>query len=121
MAAQPEKLRQRKNLIEHCWATFKWLMPEGFLLKGIKKAVAELSLVHLAYNFKRARKVVGLAKLLEALSPETDLPGPKTTGSAQAKPLTGQPGAGSYPALEFWIGWTAGALLSDEYFKNECV
>ncbi len=118
VAAHPRKLQQRKSLIEHCWATFKWLMPEGFLLKGIKKAAAEVSLVHLAYNFKRALKVVGLAKLLEALSPKTDLPGPKPRGSAETKP--GQ-AAGSSPAQECWIAWVARALLFDEYFKNEGV
>ncbi len=76
VAAQPEKLQQRKCLIEHCWATFKWLLLEGFLLKGIKKAAAELSLVHLAYNFKRALKVVGLARLLKALRSGTGVTGP---------------------------------------------
>ena len=111
VAAHPEKLQQRKSLIEHCWATVKWLLPEGLLLKGIKKAAAELDLAHFAYNFKRALKVVGLARLLEALSPENGLPRPKTPDSSQTKPLNGHRGAGSYPALELWTSWISGRVV----------
>ena len=67
VAAQPQKLARRKTLIEHCWGTLKWLLPGGFLVKGLKKVGAELSLAHFAYNFKRALKVVGLEKLLQAI------------------------------------------------------
>jgi transposase len=77
VAAQPEKLASRKTLIEHCWGTLKWLLPEGFLLKGLKKVGAELSLAHFAYNFKRALKVLGLAKLLTALNPPQEPAGPQ--------------------------------------------
>jgi len=74
--ANPEKLQRRKTLIEHCWGTLKWLLPEGFLLKGLKKAAAEVSLAHFAYNFKRALKVVGLVKLLQALKKPQGPSGP---------------------------------------------
>jgi len=76
VAANPEKLQRRKTLIEHCWGTLKWLLPEGFLLKGLKKAAAEVSLAHFAYNFKRALKVVGLVKLLKALKKPQGPTGP---------------------------------------------
>jgi transposase len=66
--AQPAKLAKRKALIEHCWGTFKWLLPGGFLLKGLKKVGAEMSLVHLVYNLKRALNVVGLTSLLKAIA-----------------------------------------------------
>jgi transposase len=83
VAAQPEKLALRKTLIEHCWGTLKWLLPEGFLLKGKIKAGAEVALAHLAYNFKRALKVVGLAKLLEAVGLRPgSAPAPKGSGVA---------------------------------------
>jgi transposase len=65
--AQPQKLAKRKAVIEHCWGTFKWLLGGGFLLKGLKKVGAEVSLVHLVYNLKRALNVVGLVKLLQAV------------------------------------------------------
>lgn len=67
-AAAPEKLAQRKTLIEHCWGTMKWLLPGGFLVRGKVKVEAEVSLAHFGYNFKRALAVLGLAKLLAALA-----------------------------------------------------
>jgi transposase len=67
VAAQPEKLARRKTLIEHCWGTMKWLLSGGFLLKGLKKVGAEVSLAHFGYNLRRALSVLGLKKLLQAL------------------------------------------------------
>lgn len=67
VAAAPEKLAARKTLIEHCWGTLKWLLPGGFLVRGLVKAGAEVSLAHFGYNLKRALAVVGLEKLLLAL------------------------------------------------------
>jgi transposase len=68
VAAAPEKLARRKTLIEHCWGTFKWLLPGGFLVRGKGRVGAEVSLAHFGYNFKRALAVVGLAKMLAALA-----------------------------------------------------
>jgi hypothetical protein len=65
--AAPQKMAARKNTIEHVWGTIKWLLPGGFLLKGLKKVQAEVSLVHFAYNLKRALAVVGFNELLDAL------------------------------------------------------
>lgn len=79
VAATPQKLAQRKSLIEHCWGTLKWLLPGGFLVRGLKKVGAEVSLAHFAYNLKRALAVLGMSKLLAALRrknlPETPNPG----------------------------------------------
>jgi transposase len=68
VAAQPEKLAARKTLIEHCWGSLKWLLPGGFLVRGKVKVGAEVSLAHFGYNLKRALAVVGLEKLLAALT-----------------------------------------------------
>lgn len=68
VAAHPETLAARKTLIEHCWGTLKWLLPGGFLVRGKEKVGAEVSLAHFGYNFKRALAVVGLEKLLAALT-----------------------------------------------------
>ena len=65
--AAPQKLAARKTIIEHCWGTLHWLLPGGFLVKGLQKVRAEVSLAHWAYNLKRALAVVGLRKLLAAL------------------------------------------------------
>ena len=64
---QPEILQKRKTIVEHVHGTIKWLLPGGFLVKGLKKVQAELSLAHFAYNFRRASKVVGLAKMIATL------------------------------------------------------
>lgn len=69
MAASPETLPRRKTIIEHCWGTLRWLLPGGFLVRGLVKVGAEVSLAQFAYNFKRALKVVGLQRLLEAVAP----------------------------------------------------
>jgi transposase len=71
MAVQPEVLKRRKGLIEHCWAALKWLLSGGFLLKGLEKVRAEVSLAHFAYNLKRALRVVGLAGLMAGLRRRT--------------------------------------------------
>ena len=68
VAAHPETLAARKTLIEHCWGTLKWLLPGGFLVRGKDKVGAEVSLAHFGYNLKRALAVVGLEKLLAALT-----------------------------------------------------
>jgi transposase len=67
-ASAPEKLAARQSLIEHCWASLKWLLPGGFLVRGKVKVGAEVSLAHWAYNFRRALAVLGTKKLLESLS-----------------------------------------------------
>jgi transposase/ferredoxin len=67
MAACPEKLAKRKTLIEHPWGTIKYLLSGGFLVKGLPKVQAETSLVHFAYNLKRALQVVGLGELMKAI------------------------------------------------------
>jgi transposase len=76
--AQPEYLAKRKTLIEHCWGTLKWMLSGGFLLKGLKKVGAELNLAHLGYNLKRALQVVGLERLIKALSPGARTSDPKS-------------------------------------------
>jgi transposase len=67
VAAAPQKLAARKTLIEHCWATLKWLLPGGFLVRGKQKVAAEVSLAHFGYNLKRALAVLGMEKMLKAL------------------------------------------------------
>ena len=62
--AEPEKLARRKTIIEHCWGTLHWLLPGGFLVKGLKKVRAEVSLAAWTYNLKRALAVLGLKKLM---------------------------------------------------------
>jgi transposase len=63
-----EKLRLRAGLAEHQWGTMKRPLDMGyFLLRGKEKVGMEMALMGLIYNMKRAFKVVGVPKLIEAL------------------------------------------------------
>jgi hypothetical protein len=63
--AHPEKLRQRKALVEHPFGTLKrWFGYTYFLVKGLEMVRAEWTLMTLAYNLKRVLNLVRLEKLL---------------------------------------------------------
>jgi hypothetical protein len=50
----------------------KWLMAHPrFLVKGLRKASAELALSVLSYNFKRVINILGVPALLGALEPSS--------------------------------------------------
>jgi transposase len=67
--AHPQKMQLRKQLVEHPFGTIKrWFGYTYFLLKGLDKVRCEWSLMTLAYNFKRALKLVNLEKLMAAVS-----------------------------------------------------
>jgi transposase len=66
--AQPEKLRQRKALVEHPFGTLKrWFGYTHFLLKGLDKVRAEWTLMTLAYNLKRVLNLVTFEQLMVAV------------------------------------------------------
>jgi hypothetical protein len=69
VVAQPEKMKQRKTLSEHPFGTIKRGMDVGhFLLRGLEKVRTEMSLTVLAYNLKRVINILGVPKLLTAVS-----------------------------------------------------
>ena len=39
----------------------------GFLLKGLEKVEGEFSLLAMAYNLKRAVKIIGIQRMIQAL------------------------------------------------------
>jgi transposase len=66
---EPEKVKLRKTIAEHPFGTIKRHMDQGyFLMKGLPNVRAEMSLTVLAYNIKRAVKILGLPKMLQALA-----------------------------------------------------
>lgn len=66
----PTWMRQRRELIEHPFGTLKWMMGyPRFLVRGLKKAKAELALGVLGYNLKRVINILGVETLLKALRP----------------------------------------------------
>lgn len=68
--ADPIWMQRRRETVEHPFGTMKWLMAGSrFLVKGLKKAKAELALGVLCYNIKRVTSILGVPALLEALAP----------------------------------------------------
>lgn len=64
----PEKMKKRKELVEHPFGTMKRAMNSGnFLMRGIKKVAAEMSLTVQSYNIKRAINILGVRKMIEAV------------------------------------------------------
>jgi transposase len=69
VAAQPELLRLRKQLVEHPFGTIKRPMRQDhFLMRGQKKVKGEISLTLFAYNLKRVLTLLSVKQLLEALA-----------------------------------------------------
>jgi transposase len=68
---KPDKdiIEQRKSIVEHPFGTVKRAMDAGYCLtKGIKNVVGEFSLTFLAYNLKRAIKLIGSTKIIESMA-----------------------------------------------------
>lgn len=66
----PTWMRQRRCLAEHPFGTMKWLLGHPrFLVRGLKKAKAELALSVLGFNLKRVINILGVPALLAALRP----------------------------------------------------
>ena len=67
--ARPEVMRRRQQLSEPPFGTIKRAMNQGyFLMKGLDKVSAEMSLTILSYNLKRAINILGVPKLIAALT-----------------------------------------------------
>jgi transposase len=66
--AEPDKVKQRKSIVEHPFGTIKRSMDQGyFLTRGLRGVRTEASLTMLAYNIKRAVKLKGVQELIAAL------------------------------------------------------
>lgn len=67
--AEPDKVKQRKSIVEHPFGTMKRSMDQGyFLTRRLWNVRTEMSLTMLAYNIKRALTLKGTQELLAALS-----------------------------------------------------
>ena len=66
----PRWMKLRRQVAEHPFGTIKWLMGiPRFLVRGLRKAKAELALGVTAYNLKRLIAIKGTPALLKALQP----------------------------------------------------
>jgi transposase len=69
VAANPQIMRRRKAIIEHCFGTIKRSLGyDYFLCRGLRNVTTEVNLTVLAYNLKRACNLVGVNNLITALS-----------------------------------------------------
>ena len=66
--AHPEKMRQRRETVEHPFGTIKmWMGSTHFLMKGLKNVRTEMALHVLAYNLKRVMSILGIGPLMAAI------------------------------------------------------
>ncbi len=66
--ANRQMMKQRQQIVEHPFGTMKRAMMSGyFLMRGLKKVGAEMSLTVLSYNIKRVVNILGVKKMIEAL------------------------------------------------------
>ena len=67
--ARPDMMKQRQRIVEHPFGTIKRAMNQDyFLMRGLKKVGAEMSLTVLGYNIKRAITIIGVKKMIEAVT-----------------------------------------------------
>lgn len=64
----PDKLRLRKQIVEHPFETIKtWMGASHFQMKTLKHVATEMSLHVLAYNLKRVMTIMGIKPLIRAI------------------------------------------------------
>jgi transposase len=69
VARNPQIMRRRKAIIEHCFGTIKRSLGyDYFLCRGMRHVTTEINLTVLAYNLKRACNLVGVKNLIAAVS-----------------------------------------------------
>jgi len=68
LAARPEILDQRRELVEHPFGTIKqWMNQGAFLMRGLERVRAEFSLTALAYNLRRVLTILDVSTLVAAV------------------------------------------------------
>ena len=66
----PEKMRQRRETVEHPFGTIKARMgATHFLMKTLPRVAAEMALHVLAYNLTRVMNILGIQPLMAAMRP----------------------------------------------------
>jgi len=64
----PEKMRQRRETVEHPFGTIKcWMGYTHFQMKTLKRVGTEMALHVLAYNLKRVINIIGIRPLIAAM------------------------------------------------------
>ena len=69
VAARPDLLDRRREIVEHPFGSIKqWMNQGAFLMRGLENVRAEFSLTALVYNLQRALNILGVRKLLAAVA-----------------------------------------------------
>lgn len=64
----PEAMKLRRQTVEHVFGTLKaWMGSSHFLTRTLPRVRTEMSLQVLAYNLKRAIKILGAGPLMAAM------------------------------------------------------
>jgi hypothetical protein len=64
----PQKMRQRRETVEHPFGTIKARMgATHFLMKSLKNVRTEMALSVLAYNLTRVMNILGIGPLIQAM------------------------------------------------------
>jgi transposase len=64
----PEKMRVRRQTVEHPFGTIKyWMGATHFLMKTLERVRTEMSLHVLAYNLKRVMRLLGIGGIIAAM------------------------------------------------------
>ena len=75
----PEKMRQRRETVEHPFGTIKARMgATHFLMKTLPRVASEMALHVLAYNLTRVMNIMGVQPLLAAIRADSLPPRAKT-------------------------------------------
>ena len=65
----PERMRQRRETVEHPFGTIKsWMGSTHFQMKTLKRVGTEMALHVLAYNLKRVMNILGIGPLIAAMN-----------------------------------------------------
>jgi hypothetical protein len=68
IAARPDLIDRRREIVEHPFGTIKqWMNQGAFLMRGLEKVRAEFSLTALVYNLRRALNILGVETMMAAL------------------------------------------------------
>src|SRR6202023_2299755 len=68
LKANPEILRQRREIVEHPFGSIKqWMHQGAFLMRGLEKVRAEFSLTALVYNLRRVLNILSMDKMMAAI------------------------------------------------------
>jgi hypothetical protein len=65
---EPEKMRVRRQTVEHPFGTIKhWIGSTHFLTRTLARVSTEMSLHVLAYNLKRVMRILGMDPMMATM------------------------------------------------------